>query len=81
MLDRIIVVGLIGEDGFAQVVGGLPVGFFRLHSPTQDALWGAVLAKINEGTTDLGELIKYACQWLELYPIVKSSVHKAISKL
>ncbi len=75
-----MVVGLIGEDGYAQVVSGLPDEFFRLHSLTQDALWKAVLAKINEGTTDIKELTIYACQWLELYPIVKSSVHRAISK-
>ncbi len=75
-----MVIGLIGEDGFAQVVSGLPDGFFRLHSPTQDALWGAVLAKINDGTIDIKELTIYARQWLEYYPIVKSSVHRAISK-
>ncbi len=76
-----MVIGLIGEDGFAQIVSGLPYEFFRLHSSTQDALWKAVMAKINDGTTDIKELTIYACQWLEYYPIVKSSVHRAISRI
>jgi hypothetical protein len=76
-----MVMGLLGEAGFMDVLIGLPNEFFKLHESTQDALWEAILAKINEGTKNIQELIIFALFWLELYASVKSSVHRAISKL
>ena len=75
---ELMICGLIGEKGFTDLLIGMPDEFFGMHKPTQEALWGAVLAKINEGTTDIKELIIFARQWVALYPVVKASIHKGI---
>jgi len=77
-MHELMICGLIGEKGFTELLVGMPDDFFGLHKPTQEALWGAVLAKINEGTRDIQELIIFARQWVELYPVVKASIHKGI---
>jgi hypothetical protein len=73
-----MIIGLIGEEGFTQILIGLPDEFFGMHKETQEALWRAVLAKINDGARDIQKLISFARQWVELYPVVKESVHKGI---
>jgi len=78
---ELMICGLIGEKGFTDLLIGMPDEFFGLHKPTQEALWGAILAKINEGTRDIQELIIFARQWINLYSTVKSSIHRAISKI
>ena len=78
---ELMICGLIGEKGFTELLVEMPDEFFGLHRPTQEALWGAILNKINEGTRDIQELIMFARLWIGLYPVVKSSINKAISKL
>ena len=80
-MDEIMIRNLVGEEDFTRILIGMPDEFFGMHKPTQEALWGAVLAKINEGTTDIKELIIFARQWINLYSTVKSSIHRAISKI
>jgi hypothetical protein len=80
-MNQQMIIGLIGEAGFTDILIGLPDEFFNLCSSTQDALWGAVLVQLNEGMTSIKELTIYARQWLEFYPIVKSTVHRAINSL
>jgi len=77
-MDEIMIRNLVGEEDFTRILIGMPDEFFGMHKPTQEALWGAVLAKINEGTTDIKELIIFARQWITLYPVVKASIHKGI---
>ena len=78
---ELMICGLIGEKGFTDLLIGMPDEFFGLHKPTQEALWGAILAKINDGEMDIQKLIIFARQWIGLYPIVKSSINRAISKI
>jgi len=81
MYARMMIRLLIGDNAFIDMLIQLPDEFFKLHNQTQEALWKAVLAKINEGTKDLHELVIFAHSWIELYLVVKLSVNKAISKL
>jgi hypothetical protein len=76
-----MIIGLIGEEGFTQILIGLPDEFFGMHKETQEGLWGAVLARINDGEMNIQALAEYARQWVMLYPIVKSSLHRAILNL
>jgi hypothetical protein len=77
-MHELMIIGLIGEEGFTQILIGLPDEFFGMHKETQDGLWGAVLAKINDGERNIQKLIIFARQWVELYPIVKASIHRGI---
>ena len=79
-MNENIIRGLIGEEGFTQILIGLPDEFFGMHKETQEALWGAVLAKINDGEMIIQNLITFARQWITLYPVVKESVHRGILK-
>jgi hypothetical protein len=77
-MHELMIIGLIGEEGFTQILIGLPDEFFGMHKETQEGLWGMVLAKINDGERDIQKLITFSCQWVELYPIVKASIHRGI---
>ena len=72
--------GLIGDLNFTDILNVLPIEFLNWPQTVQEALWLAVLGKINDGVVDIRELSKFARQWVSLYPIVKSSIHRAISK-
>jgi len=78
---ELMIRGLIGEEKFTKLLIGMPDEFFGMHKSTQEALWGAILAKINDGEMDIQKLIIFARQWIGLYPIVKSSINRAISKI
>jgi hypothetical protein len=77
-MNEIMIRGLIGEEDFTRILIGLPDEFFGMHKETQEALWGAVLAKINDGEMDIKKLIDFARQWVNLYPVVKAQIHKGI---
>jgi hypothetical protein len=66
-MNNILVNGLIGEEAFAQLLVGLPNDFFGMHRIDKDALWKAILAKINEGVKDIQKLILFANEWIRLY--------------
>lgn len=76
----LMVIGLIGELNFTDIINSLPIEFMDWSETLKEALWLAVLGKINDGETNIQTLSKFACQWFNLYPIVKSSIHRAISK-
>lgn len=80
-MKEIEIRGLIGDDGFTQILISLPDIFFKMDRNVQDALWAAVRAQINDGVTDIGKLIKFGRMWVQMYPIVKETVHRAISNL
>jgi len=64
---NLMVIGLLGEEAFAQLLIGMPDEFFGMHRTDQDALWKAVLAKINSGVRDTQNLTLFAGEWLRLY--------------
>ena len=64
---RQMIMGLIGEAKFAEIVGGLPNAFFSLSRTNQEALWNAILMKINEGINEVEKLIIFAGNWLDLF--------------
>ena len=64
---RQIVMGLIGEAKYAEIVGSLPNEFFKLNRTNQEALWKAILMKINEGISDIEKLIIFAGNWLDIF--------------
>jgi len=76
-----MVAGLIGELNFTDIVNGLPIEFMDWPETRKESLWLAVLGKINNGETNIMALIRFACQWFKLYSTVKSSIHRAISKV
>jgi hypothetical protein len=61
------VMGLIGEEGFAQLLVGMPDEFFRMERGEQDEVWKAILRKINEGIRESEKLAMFAEEWLRLY--------------
>lgn len=66
-MNEIMLVGLIGEEAFAQLLIDLPDDFFGLHRPVQDDLWRQVLIQVNRGVTDIEKLISFAKLWIVLY--------------
>ena len=72
--------GLIGELNFVDIINGLPIEFMDWPEAVKESMWQSVIGKINDGEKDIQILAKYARQWVRLYPIVKSSIHRAISK-
>jgi hypothetical protein len=76
-----MVAGLIGELSFTDIINGLPIEFMDWPETRKESLWLAVLGKINNGETNIVALIQFACQWCKLYSRVKSSIHRAISKI
>jgi hypothetical protein len=62
-----MVMGLVGEEEFAQLLVGMPDEFFGLHRTEQDELWKAVLRKVNEGIRETEKLVMFAEEWLRLY--------------
>ena len=76
-----IVAGLIGELNFTDIISGLPIEFMEWPETRKESLWLAVLGKINNGEMNIMALITFARQWVDLYSTVKSSIHRAISKI
>jgi hypothetical protein len=77
-MDMFVIIGLIGEENYYKIFNGLPHEFFGMNKTTQEGLWGAVRNKIEDGEMDIQKLITFARQWVELYPIVKESIHRGI---
>lgn len=66
-MNSLVVMGLVGEDEFAQLLAGMPDEFFRMGKPDQDAVWKAILKKVNEGVKDTDLLIIFIEEWFRLY--------------
>jgi hypothetical protein len=66
-LNELMVIGLIGEEGFTRILIGLPDDFFGFHRSDQEALWKFILLKINEGTREVEKLISYALVWIRMF--------------
>jgi len=62
-----MIISLIGEDDFAQLLIGLPDAFFGLHRPVQEELWRSILVQVNRGVKEVSHLISFSRLWLELY--------------
>jgi len=79
MYSRMII-GLIGELNFTDIIANLPIEFLDWPDTVKESMWQFLVGKINDGEEDIQELAEYAQQWVILYPRVKSSIHRAISK-
>lgn len=63
----LMVMGLVGEDVFSQLLVGMPDEFFGMHRSEQDELWKAVLRKVNEGIKEPEKLSLFTEEWVRLY--------------
>jgi hypothetical protein len=66
-MNELMIIGLIGEDDFAQLLIGMPDEFFGLHKPVQEELWRQILVQVNRGMKEVSHLISFAKLWLGLY--------------
>ncbi len=66
---------LLGTDKFIDMLNGFPDDFYHLPATTREAFFKALLARINDGMTDLVYIIRFSYTWLELYREIKNAVH------
>jgi len=64
---KLMVMGLIGEIGFMDFLIGMPEIFFELQESDREALWGAILGKINDGWWEIPDLINFARDWIGIF--------------
>lgn len=63
----LLVMGLVGEDVFSQLLIGMPDEFFRMGRSAQDETWKAVLRKVNEGIKEPEKLSLFTEEWIRLF--------------
>lgn len=66
-MNTLMLVGLIGEEAFQQLLIGMPDEFFGMQRTEQDELWKAVLRKVNEGIKEPEKLSLFTEEWIRLF--------------
>ncbi len=70
-MNEQMVRNVLGTEAFTELLSRLPDAFYILPRSTRDAFWKALLGKVNQGTREIDQLLKFGGIWLLIYIDIK----------